>query len=458
MNTLAVIASWASGVILGTIALVWLLSLKREAAIIRLKGFRWTRQQLCQHVLITGATGSGKTRSGIVALLLELFRNDKEFGGLCVDEKGVLHEVIVDIARNSGRAEDVILLEVAPKPRHRFNLVGNRALPFATLAQCVVDTAVAMGNQHEQSFFRSAAQIHIAKALEALHEAGFQVTLENAHNLLVNPADTQRALRQIKSPALVEHFEQYLAQPPEQLAGVTGTVRNYLHHFTSPEIAEVFCRDSTFDLADVDRGKIVCISMPQRYQTERRFVGTFLKLLFFNHALTRFDAPKAVRDEANLLVLVVDECQHFVTTSEHGMSDHNVIDVVREAKLAVIAATQSTTSLVPVLGLDRARVYTLNMRSRLIFTAADEVDARESADFLGKKDQLVRSLSSHGGRITESVRDQDEYRVKPNKLRKLRKNQCVLVHSEDGFRKVTLPPREADGSISEWYRWRWFRR
>ena len=167
--------------------------------------------------------------------------------------------------------------------------------------------------------------------------------------------------------------------------------------------------------------------MPQRYQTERRFVGTFLKLLFFNHALARFDAPKAVRDAANLLVLVVDECQHFVTTSEHGMSDHNVIDVVREARLAVIAATQSTTSLVPVLGIDQARVYTLNLRNRLIFTAADELDSKSSAEFLGKTKQRERSVSVQGGRVSETLRERDEFRVKPQDLTALRKHQCILA-------------------------------
>ena len=147
-------------------------------------------------------------------------------------------------------------------------------------------------------------------------------------------------MARLQNVVLSEHFEQYLAQPPEQLAGVVGTVRNYLQHFTTPEIAEVFCRDSTFDLRDVDQGRILCIAMPQLYQTERRFVATFLKMLFFNHALARFDLPQAEREKRNLLVLVADECQQFVTLSEHGMSDHNVVDLIREAKVAVIAATQ----------------------------------------------------------------------------------------------------------------------
>ena len=443
------------GILVGSALLLRELRARRDPVIVRLKGFRWTAHELCQHVLITGATGKGKTRSGLVPIVLELFKNDRRFGGLCVDAKGVLHETVVEMARHAGRADDVVLLQVGAEGRHRFNLVGDRSIPYSTLARCVVDTAVAMGNQSEQSFFRSAAQIHIAKGLEALDEAGFPVTLENVHNLLLNPSDTRRAMARLKSAGLVEHFEQYLGQPPEQLAGVVGTVRNYLQHFTVPAIAEVFCRDSTFSMRDVDEGRIVCVAMPQLYQTERRFVATFLKLLFFNHALARFDLAQKTRENRNLLVLVADECQQFVTVSEHGMSDHNVIDVLREARVAVIAATQSTTSLVPVLGAERARVYTLNLRHRLIFGASDELDAKASAEFIGRGRKREKTYSWYGGRRSVSVRMVDEFHEKPEKLTQLAQHECILVHAQAGYRKVTLPPLEADGTVSKWYHGLW---
>jgi type IV secretory pathway TraG/TraD family ATPase VirD4 len=255
---------------------------------------------------------------------------------------------------------------------------------------------------------------------------------------------------------LAEHFQNYLAQPPEQLAGIMGTIGNYLHYFTEPAIAEVFCRDSTFSLRDVDRGKILCLSLPQKYQTERRFVGTFLKLLFYTHVLSRFDASREQRAEHNLLLLLADEWQQFVTTSEDGLSDHSVVDLAREAGLAVIAATQSTTSLVPVLGADQAKVLTLNLRNRLIFTSADEDDAKASAEFIGKKTVKSKSWTWSNGRRSETQSETDDYRIKPHQLRKLRKHQCVVVHADGRFRKWTLPPLEADGSVARWHKRRWF--
>lgn len=73
------------------------------------------------------------------------------------------------------------------------------------------------------------------------------------------------------------------------------------------------------------------------------------------------------------------------------MSDYNCIDVIREAQATVVAAAQSSTSFIPPLGKEKARVFTLNLRNRLIFKAADEEGALESADFLGKKRVIKKS-------------------------------------------------------------------
>lgn len=436
---------------------------RREETVIELGGFSWNRQAFCQSWLITGATGSGKTRSGIHQILHQLFKRQNRFGLLCIDDKGVLFEALAGMAKHFGRKKDMVLLQVRPKEAsadwqapHRFNLTGDRSIPAATYARCVVDAAIALGNRHEQSFFRRAAQIQIEQGLIALEALGYDVTLENLHHLLTNSTDLKNAIGELKrvskTSELAQQLQDSLDQPAEQRAGVTGTVGNYLHAFTTSEVAEVFSRDSTFSLNDLGQGKIVCLALPQRFQSERRYVGTFLKQLFHLHVLRRFDLPKPERENQNLLVLLADEAQHFVTASEDGLSDHSLVDVIREAGASVIAATQSTTSLIPPLGAEQAKVLTLNLRNRLIFTSADEDDAKASAEFIGKKTIMQRSWTRSEGKRSDTFTETEVYRVKPHELRKLRKHRCVIVHAEKGFRKRTLPPLEPDGAVSPWFR------
>ncbi len=441
----------------------------KQRAIVRLAGFNWTRADFCRGWLITGDTGSGKTRSGITPLLFQIFSNEPTWGGLCIDDKGLYWETLSEMARHFGREDDLILLQVRPddyaaaawSPRHTYNLTSDRSIPYNTFAKAVVDTASSLGQAGDKGFFKNQAQIHIAAALETLREIGADVTLENAYHLLLDQGDLDEAMTDLASShptprrrELSEHFaNRFLSQPPEQIGGVKETIANYLQAFITPDIAQVFCPGgNTFDFADIDRGKIICVAMPQKFQLERRYVNTFLKMLFYTHALRRFDKPAEERRRDNLLILWADEAQRFVSASEDGMSDYNCIDVIREAQATVVAAAQSSSSFIPPLGREKARVFTLNLRNRLIFKAADEEGASESADFLGKKKTIKRSWGYSAGRRSANYSEHDEHKIKPHLLRNLAKHVAVVIHCERGHRRKLLPPIEPNGKVCAWFR------
>ncbi|MBX3742576.1 MAG: type IV secretory system conjugative DNA transfer family protein [Akkermansiaceae bacterium] len=445
---------------------------RRSPVVAKLGGMTWTIEDFCRGWLITGDTGSGKTRSGITPLLYQVFKNSPGWGGLCIDDKGLYWETLSEMARHFNRENDLILLQVRPDsptsgwtPTHTFNLTSDRGIPFGTYAKFVVDTASSLGQQGDKGFFKNQAQTHIAAGLELLYEIGADVTLENVYHFLLNQTDMEEALDEIaeaepteRRRLLDEHFRhRFLSQPPEQIGGVKETIANYLQYFLTPEIAEVFCpTENTFDFADIDRGKIICVAMPQKFQTERRYACTFLKMLFYTHVLRRFDKSKEERKDDNLLIMWADEAQRFVTASEDGMSDYNCVDVIREARATIVAAAQSSSSFIPPLGREKARVLSLNLRNRMIFRAADEEGANESADFLGKKRVVKKSWGYSGGRMSRNFTEQEEHKIKAHLLRELPKHTAVLVHGNQGFKRTLLPPLEPDGKVSPWFRRKFF--
>ncbi len=455
------------GIALALLAALLLFKPNKAGFVARLGGLTWRRNQFCRGWLITGDTGSGKTSSGINQLAHQVFRNEPNWGGLCIDEKGVYWETLAGMALHYGREHDLIHLQIRANdtnahwtPPHRYNLTGDRSIPFTTYAKFVVDTATSLGQGGDKGFFKSQAQTHIAHALEMLFELNRPVTLRGAFELLSDRDLLEEEMENLESlletprrEAVHAHFaNRFLTQPDEQLGGVRETIANYLQYFLTPEVAEVFCAsESTFSFAAIDSGKIILTTMPQKFQTERRYVNTFLKLLYYNHALRRFDQTKSARARNNLLILWADEAQRFMTASEDGTSDYNCVDVIREAGATIVAAAQSTTSLVPPLGNDKAKVLTLNLRNRLIFRAADEADAVQAADFLGKKRVVKRSWGFSAGKRNVNYNETEEHKIKPHKLRNLRDHECVLVHCERGFRRVTLPPLESDGMVAKWF-------
>jgi len=438
---------------------VLILVSRRRRVIARLGGLEWTREELTQGVLITGGIGTGKTRSGVLALMHQVFQNDPRWGGLCLDEKSNFHELLVGAARRYGREKDIILLGAdTGSPAHRLNLIDAPALSHDTLSRLVVETAVSLGQNREQTFFITQAQTHLGRALDLLEALGCAVALDNAYRLLLDEEELKQALTELKqqdkshASNLVRHFEsQFLSQAPEQLSGVRGSIANFLSPYLAMAIADTFCRDTTTPLAAMNQGKIFCLSLPQ-LAMERRYVATLLKLRFYQECLLRFSRPESERAKTNLLMLWADEAQQFVTASD-TLGDYNLIDRLREARVAVVMASQSISSFIPPLGKDKAEVLRLNLRSRLIFQAASETDAQDAADFLGKRQRRkITRTFGRGGRTTSYVED-EVHRMKPHKFRLLKNHQCVLVHADKRFRKRTLPPLTAEGRASPWFPW-----
>jgi hypothetical protein len=446
----------------GCVALLFaLLPTSADKVIVRFGDLTWNRRDFCRGWLITGDTGTGKTKRALNSLMYQIFENEPNWGGLCIDDKNNYKHTLLEMARHFGREDDVLLLEVRPdgagsswKPKHTYNLTSDRSLPWETYGKMVVDAASALGVAGDKGFFRAQVETHVPKALEALYETGFDVDLEDALNVLKNPSDLQKVLDALESGTpterrarLIEHFsESFLNQPPEQKGGVVSSIENYLKFLLTPDIAEVFCRGNTFEFSDIERGKIICVSMPQKYQAARRWVNTFMKLLFYTHVLRRFDQPPEARGNQNLLILWKDEAQRFATAAEDGMSDYNCVDVMREAQATVIAAAQSFTSFVPPFGADKAKVYALNLRNRIAFRAADIDGAKETADFIGQRTVTKRSWGHTQGRATSSYHRTEEFKIKPHQLMELSDGQAVVVHCSKRWQKMKIPARNPDGT------------
>src|SRR5208282_6606797 len=154
------------------------------------------------------------------------------------------------------------------------------------------------------------------------------------------------SLPELLRRSLIDFKRAYWSQPTDQLGGVIGTINNYLTYFAGDDVAEVFCADNTFDIKDMDRGMILLLAMPQKLQTERRYVCTLLKLLFYQHVLSRFDLRHDADrwENKNVLICWQDEAQRFVTEADGN------VDVIRQALGTTVMATQSLLSLFPPLG------------------------------------------------------------------------------------------------------------
>ena len=68
---------------------ITLVPVKKPHTIV-LKGLTWDRNEFCRGWLIRGKTGCGKTKSGILNIMFQVFTNEPGWGGVCIDEKGAI--------------------------------------------------------------------------------------------------------------------------------------------------------------------------------------------------------------------------------------------------------------------------------------------------------------------------------------------------------------------------------
>lgn len=411
--------------------------------ILRLWGHTWTRDELCCHFLITGATGTGKTARALVPIIHGLRKTLSGTGILAVDSKGVLWQPLSAIARELDQEKDLRLIRVRPPevarkdwvPPLRMNVLADRSVPWTTYAKLIVDTATAAGQKGGQAFFKETARDAIAHAMQALDTVGEAVTLENVHNVICQSADTTWLTGELNKRGKAakddaEFFKDFAAQPPEQKGGAISTVANFLRPYAIPDIADVFCSiEPNFSLGELDDGKLVCLSIPQTYQVERRYLNLLCKQLFFLHAFRRFDRPDAERRRKNVIVLALDEGQKTTLLSEDGFADHATVDELREAGVCVMLATQTPLSLYASFDHQKkADVFMANMRTQIHFRAADEQGAKILSQKMGGREMRKYSGGVSAGRSSRNWQLVDEPWFKPERMLSLPAGKAVLKH------------------------------
>jgi hypothetical protein len=427
----------------------------RWLIVLKFAGFQWTRDKANRHFFFSGDTGSGKT-SGMNGLLAALIGRNPTLGGVVMANKGDEWFYLEWLARKYGREHDIIRLrprlvsESAPSI-HRLNVTGDARLPFTTRARILVDTAAALNPKDEKSFFKIKGAAHIGRAFELLADIGRPTTATNAYDLLTSEKELRAALAKLtevepteRRIRLAETLEQtYLNhEAKEQRAGEIGTSQNYLEYLGTPEIAEIFSSNQpdTCAIADVDKGKIFCIDVPQDYTTERQYVFTVVKLLIYRHALRRYALPPWQKYALNQLIYVGDEFQNAITASHDGTSDFNVIDRLRDCMLMLVVSAQAFESLIPPQTKEQAEVLALNLKNLVMYRAASEADALRCANALGKHWVERASRTVHQDHTAHTYQRVEEYRIKPHEFRALPDHTAVVRHCTNGYKKVSLRP------------------
>ena len=432
--------------------------------VLRLGGMSWTLEEFLTHWAIIGRSGCGKTVGVIRTMFIQLLRSVPEFGCVAIDEKANFHKVLERVCAAAGRADKLIVIRPRRPGRdldvpltNTMNLIGDRTIPWDTYAQIVIDTAVACGQKTNNSFFKSQGRKTITTIFQTLDAVGITPTLADAYDFIADEQTYNTALEKLQIGAsqsetcshLLRQWQSFDAKAGEERSGIKSTTELYLNAFAAPELRDVFSSENpTIALSVVDKGKILCPSIPQAFLTQRRYITAWFKIAGYYHLLRRFDDfDDAHREKLTPIILLADEGQNSLLAAEEGLADHNTLDKIREARGTLVLAMQSYASALPAVDgrRDLAETIFTNLNNHVIGAIRDETGREMAANIFGKDWQTDRSFSYGPNSKTASVRKELRHIFHTGLFTRLPKFRAIIFHVEGKWTQSLIPPLTDDG-------------
>lgn len=436
------------------------------STVLSLLGIGWTLDDILAHLIVVGRSGCGKTASIFRTILIQLSRNLPAWGAVILDDKGDLHHVVENIFKALGIHDRLVIARVPlpgqPDALYRMNLIGDRSLPWETHAQLVIDVAVSQGQKSTNPFFKTQGRPTIAAILETLDEAKMPVTLFTAYQFISNIEYYEQVIEIVQDDAtprgkrLLAFWLDFERKGPDERSGIKSTTQNYLHPYSIPEIAEVFCSaEPNLDFSLIESGKVLMPSVPQLHISARGYIYAFFKLIFFYRGLRRYD----VYDQSQIrnvlpLFLMIDEAQNTLLGSEEGLADHKAADRLRGARCGLIYLMQSYSSAHPNIQ-DEHKVNTIfaNIGSHIVCAIKDPPGREFASKMFGEIEKKKITRTTSRGSTSISITTEDKPVRRPSFFLNLKKFEAVIGHVEGKTAHGVIPPLTDDGSkVAPWFR------
>lgn len=149
-----------------------------------------------------------------------------------------------------------------------------------------------------------------------------------------------------------------------------------------PQLAETFCRPSTFSFEQVaQEGKIIGLVPGERYEQVGRLLGTACKLDFQSAMLAR--TGRADLNRSRLALYLADECHKFALAGSAAAGDPYFMNLSRSNQVVNLCATQSYAWLVEVLGREAANIYISAFGVQFWLQQTDPETCRRAAEICG---------------------------------------------------------------------------
>lgn len=363
-----------------------------------------------QNFLITGTIGTGKTASVMYpflkqALFYKPYSEEEKAGMLILDVKGNFYAEAVKYAKECGRADDIVLIQLDGE--EKYNPLHKPELEHVDLAgrSKTVLELFNSGSKGEAFWDIKAGQM-MTECVRLLRLVDDYVSLAMIHRLvtdneyLAKKIDLLKAMEsegQVESDDFdykncINYFEsEFCSEAETTIETIKACVTQMTAFFASSErINRAFCPtedEVTFTGFEecINNGKIVVLAMNKaQYPEVAKTIAAYLKLDFQSEVQQRTSKDRKIPiNQVRPLFFICDEYQEFVTKNDgafYGLS--------RESKCCAIVSSQSYTSLLQTLGIKEAfDTLIQNLINKIWLRTDDELTVQKAQFLTGKEEK-----------------------------------------------------------------------
>lgn len=432
-------------------------------------------KSLFQNILITGATGTGKTISGICPFLKQLISyksssSEEKIGLVILDVKGNLKEYINEYARNVNREKDLIILQLNGK--YKYNPIDKQQIRAQVLANRMKTVLTLFAKENGDSYWLEKAEQILTEAIKLcrMYNNGYvnfnelykiinfnNFYLEKIEDIKSNISKfTQKDKYELK--VILNFFEEDFFSLDSRTKGILKSEINrilmpFISDFDvkntfSPEQGNYKTKKMKEVLLD---GKIIVFDMSiAEYKNIAKIIGAYLKIDFQTSILRNIKEQETQR----ITGFICDEYQEFITDT-----DADFFSQSREGKCINIISTQSYISMINSIKNEiNVKVILQNLVNKFWYKTDDiytiemaqkqigkEIKKRESNTITentkeSKYSYILKTFLNNGSNISESITryEQKEFLFDTKDFsREIKKFESIaLLENDNGTKDV----------------------
>ena len=395
-----------------------------------------TNEQRLMHAEVVGSTGTGKSESVLLPLLAHDIKSGR--GAIVIDGKGDLEllDRIHFVVKKTGRLADFYFFSLAhPKKSHTYNplLRGNAT----ELKDKIIGSMV-----WSEDFYRRMAEQATLTLLNALRsrpcEKGAEepppVLFSELHKYLTDFKALKELAEGTLDPVLKADLGKMLDRFDQNHKFLSGLIADLYLTSRSEFSTLMNVRDPAIDLLEAyKRNKIVYFQLNlQGYGETAKRLG---RMILQDIRTVSSQIQSGTRESGrHFYPVFVDDASSFLDT--------NFIDFLNKARAAgfgIMLLHQSLGDLVVRRDVSFQQQVIENTNIKIILRQDDPDSVEKFTKIGGTRRTLISTYQTEQKFIGKdftgvgSIREGQEFRVEPDKIRALQRGEAVVIWKSPGF-------------------------